>query len=61
MTSTQGKGKRLAGYGVHRLGDLIHEESWIPAEDLEEFNANIVDDIEFVAQYTGGAGAASGG
>ena len=28
-----------------------HEEYWIPAEDLEEFNRNIVEKIEVIAEY----------
>src|SRR5712664_986529 len=32
----------LALYEVQRVGSAIHEEYWIPAEDLEEFNRNIV-------------------
>lgn len=30
-----------------------HEEYWIPAEELEEFNRNIVGEIEVIAEYRG--------
>ncbi|MFL5692131.1 MAG: hypothetical protein ACJ795_10020 [Ktedonobacteraceae bacterium] len=32
----------LRRYEVHQVGSTIHQEYWIPAEDLEEFNRNIV-------------------
>ena len=35
------------------VGGLEHEEYWIPAEDLEEFNRNIVGPIEVVAEFRG--------
>ncbi len=28
-----------------------HQEYWIPAEKLDEFNANIVDIIELIAEF----------
>ena len=33
-------------------GGREHEEYWIPAEQLDEFNANIVGLIELIATYT---------
>lgn len=29
----------------------VHQEYWIPAEDLEEFNRNIVGKIEMIAEF----------
>lgn len=40
-------------YEVHRVGAQIHEEYWIPAEDLDELNRHIVGLIEVVAEYRG--------
>ena len=31
----------LARYDVHTVGGRIHQEYWVPAEDLAEFNAHI--------------------
>jgi hypothetical protein len=45
----------IARYEVRRVGGPLHEEYWIPAEDLEEFNRNIVGPIEVIAEYAGGA------
>ena len=45
----------LARYDVHRVGSHLHDEYWIPAEDLEDLNRNIVGYIEVVAAYAGGA------
>ena len=36
----------LKKYEVHNVGGHIHNELWVPAEELEEFNSNIVGQIE---------------
>jgi len=43
----------LARYEIHTAGSSIHQEYWIPAEELEEFNRNIVGPIEVIAEYQG--------
>lgn len=43
----------LDRYEVQIVGGSIHEEYWIPAEDLEEFNRNIVGKIEVIAEFRG--------
>jgi len=42
----------LTGYEVHTVGASVHQEYWIPAEDLEEFNRHLVGPIEMIAVYT---------
>jgi hypothetical protein len=41
----------LDRYQVHQVGGRTILEYWIPAEDLEELNANIVGTIEVTAEY----------
>lgn len=41
----------LNRYEVQVVGGSIHEEYWIPAEDLPEFNRNIVGTIEVIAEF----------
>ncbi len=41
----------LDRYDVKTVGGATHEEYWIPAEDLEKFNQNIVGKIEVIAEY----------
>jgi hypothetical protein len=41
----------LSGYEVQTVGGKIHQEYWIPAGDLEEFNKNIVGRIEVIAEF----------
>lgn len=41
----------LDRYEVHQVGGRQILEYWIPAEDLDEFNANIVGTIDVVAEY----------
>jgi hypothetical protein len=43
----------LRRYDVQVVGGSGHREYWIPAEELEEFNRNIVGEIEVVAEYHG--------
>jgi hypothetical protein len=35
----------LEKYAVQNVGGVIHNELWVPAEELEEFNDQIVGDI----------------
>jgi hypothetical protein len=42
-------------FEVHQVGGPTHTEWWIPAEDLEELNDNIVGDIEVVAEFPASA------
>lgn len=41
----------LNRYDVQTVGGSEHLEYWIPAEDLAEFNQNIVGAIEVIAEY----------
>jgi hypothetical protein len=41
----------LRPYPVQTVGGRVHQEYWIPAEDLEAFNQNIVGPIEVVAEF----------
>jgi hypothetical protein len=36
---------------VHTVGGAIHQEYWVPAEEMAEFNRNIVGLIEMVAEF----------
>jgi hypothetical protein len=40
-------------YDVQIVGASIHQELWVPAEELEAFNAAIVGEIEVVASFKG--------
>jgi hypothetical protein len=40
-----------AKYQAQKVGSSIHQELWIPAEDLPEMNRNIVGLIEVIAEY----------
>jgi hypothetical protein len=47
----------LSRYDIHQVGGSTHTEYWIPSDDVEQFNQNIVGPIEFVAEFHGGGGA----
>ncbi len=40
-------------YAIKTVGARVHQELWVPAEDLAEFNAHIQAPIEVVAQFYG--------
>jgi hypothetical protein len=44
-------------YPVKTVGSSLHQELWVPAEDLAEFNRHIVGRIEVIAEF----GDSSGG
>jgi len=41
----------LSRYQVQTVGSRIHQEYWIPAEDLPEFNSNIAGEIEVITEF----------
>jgi hypothetical protein len=41
----------LAAYPIKTVGNATHQEYWIPAEDLANFNANIMGMIEISAEF----------
>lgn len=43
----------LGGYERHTVGSSDHQEYWIPADDLETFNDNILGKIEVVSAFRG--------
>ena len=44
----------LARFEVRTVGSRAHQEYWIPAEDLAEFNRNLVGPIEVIAEFRPG-------
>ncbi|MGR3635220.1 MAG: ADP-ribosylation/crystallin J1 [Shimia sp.] len=44
-----------ARYPVELAGGKAHAELWVPAEELDAFNAGIIGKIEVVARYKDGA------
>jgi hypothetical protein len=43
----------LQKYPVQNVGGQIHNELWVPAEELEDFNAHIIGPIRLVKSYHG--------
>ena len=41
----------LTKFKVENVGGVIHNELWVPAEELEEFNHNIVGLIEITKRF----------
>ena len=51
VTRFRVKSKFLARYQKQTVGSSQHQEYWIPAAELSEFNENIVGKIEVIAEY----------
>ena len=43
----------LQKYPVQNVGGAIHNELWVPADELDEFNAHIAGPIRIVNSYYG--------
>jgi hypothetical protein len=41
----------LRQFEIHQVGSSLHQEYWIPSEELEEFNRHLVGPIEVIAMY----------
>ena len=41
----------LSKFEIQNVGGQIHNELWVPAEELEEFNSNIVGRIEVTKSF----------
>ena len=53
VTRFRARSDFLARYEVQTVGARGHRELWIPAEELDDFNRNIVGQIEVVAEFRG--------
>ncbi len=42
----------ISNYQVHTVGAPYHQEFWIPAEDLENFNHHLCTKIEIIKEFT---------
>lgn len=51
VTRFQVKKNFMEKYQVQKVGGQLHTEWWIPAEDLDELNDNIVGLIEVIGEY----------
>ncbi len=51
VTRFQVNAEYLARFVVQTVGGSIHTEYWVPAEELPEFNANIVGLIAVIEQF----------
>jgi hypothetical protein len=45
------KAEYFGQFAVHTVGSTLHQELWIPAEELDEFNRNLVGQIEVIASF----------
>ena len=51
VTKFEVNAEYLSKFERQVVGDEVHEELWVPAEELEEFNDNIIGLIEITQEY----------
>src|SRR5215210_6497667 len=51
VTRFRVRSRFLERYEVRTVGGVVHQELWVPAEELDEFNDNIVGLIEVIAEF----------
>ena len=51
VTRFQVSTEYLSRYEVKVVGGREHQEYWIPAEELPEFNNNLVGQVEVIAEF----------
>ncbi|WP_196887966.1 ADP-ribosylation/crystallin J1 [Aureivirga sp. CE67] len=51
VTKFEVNSEYLKKFKVENVGGKIHDELWVPAEELEEFNSNIIGKIEVIGEY----------
>ncbi len=51
VTRFRVRAEYLRAYPVQTVGGAVHQEYWIPADDLPEFNRNIVGPIHVIAEF----------
>ena len=51
VTRFKVKASFMLKYDIHQVGASHHKEWWVPAEELEELNDNIVGLIEMIGEY----------
>jgi len=44
----------MSKYEIQRVGGAHHTEWWVPAEELEDLNDNIVGEIEVIGEFRAG-------
>lgn len=53
VTRSEVNGDYAARFPVQVVGSRTHQELWVPADELDEFNHQIVGEIAVVASYYG--------
>lgn len=51
VTKFEVNSEYLKEFKIENVGGEIHNELWVPAEELEEFNRNIIGKIEVIGEY----------
>jgi hypothetical protein len=53
VTKFEVRSDYLADFEIQVVGSSVCQEYWIPAEDVERFNENIVGNIEVISTFDG--------
>jgi hypothetical protein len=61
VTRFRVRSELLSRYPAQTVGAAVHREYWGPAEEMDEFNRNLVGPIEVTHEFRGGPAAAGEG
>lgn len=61
VTRFRVRSELLARYPARTVGAAVHREYWVPAEEMDEFNRNLVGPIEVTHEFRRGGAAAGEG
>lgn len=53
VTEFEVEHKYISKFEVRTVGSKLHQELWIPAEELTEFNSHIIGQIKVIASFVG--------
>lgn len=53
VTEFEVEQKYISKFEVRTVGSKLHQELWIPAEELTEFNSHIIGQIKVIASFVG--------
>ena len=52
VTKFQVEDAYASQFEVHQVGDFYHQELWVPAEELDEFNRHIIGKIQVIKEFS---------
>lgn len=52
MTRLEIEDDYVGQFEIHVVGSSVHQELWIPAEELDRFNRHIIGRIQVISEFS---------